>query len=70
MSEQKDPRTEMERALSKKLMEALIIMRDLTDDDDCHYDHHGYCQAHGWLTDGVCPHKRSKELLTKLGVKL
>jgi hypothetical protein len=38
------------------------ILHDLTDPDDCRYDHHGYCQTHGWLEEGICPHKRAKEL--------
>lgn len=43
----------------------LDLVRDLTDPDDCHYDHHGYCQAHNLSDD--CPHKRAKTLLAELG---
>lgn len=33
------------------------------EDDDCYFDHHGYCQAHGWFEiDPRCPHARVKEL--------
>lgn len=40
------------------------LLEDLADPDPCWYDHHGYCQAHGWLqTDPKCPHLRAKELL-------
>jgi hypothetical protein len=40
------------------------LLEDLADPDPCQYDHHGYCQAHGWLqTDPRCPHLRAKELL-------
>jgi hypothetical protein len=40
------------------------IIRDLTDEDDCHYDHHGYCQTHYWFyDDNTCPHKRAKALI-------
>lgn len=35
----------------------------LTDPTPCWFDHHGYCQAHGWLTAGECPHARAKRLL-------
>jgi hypothetical protein len=42
---------------------AEAILRDLVDPDDCWFDHHGYCQAHGWLEEGVCPHKRAKDWL-------
>lgn len=39
------------------------IVRDLTDPDECTFDHHGNCQAHGWTqTDPKCPHARAKEL--------
>ena len=42
----------------------LSIVRDFTDPDPCHFDHHGYCQAHGWFSvDPRCPHARAKELL-------
>lgn len=40
------------------------LLEDLADPDPCRYDHHGYCQAHGWLqTEPRCPHLRAKELL-------
>lgn len=45
-----------------KLLRQLV--KDFIDPDDCDYDHHGYCQTHGWFeTDPVCPHKRAKEYL-------
>ncbi|MBD3550826.1 hypothetical protein [Streptomyces sp. SP18CM02] len=43
------------------LVEALVS--DFIDPDPCHFDHHGYCQAHGWFaTDPGCPHGRAKAL--------
>lgn len=40
------------------------LIDDLTDPDPCEFDHHGYCQAHGWMrTEPRCPHARAKELL-------
>jgi hypothetical protein len=40
------------------------LLEDLADPDPCQYDHHGYCQAHGWLQiEPRCPHLRAKELL-------
>jgi hypothetical protein len=40
------------------------LVRDLYDDGECWYDHHGYCQGHGWTkTDPTCPHARAKTLL-------
>lgn len=42
------------------------LVRDFVDPDECWFDHHGYCQAHGWFaTDPKCPHARAKELLPK-----
>ena len=44
------------------------IVRDLNDPDPCWYDHHGYCQAHGWTaTDPKCPHARARDLLATPG---
>jgi len=46
------------------IKELLSLLSALTDGGECRYDHHGYCQEHGWFyTDEVCPHKRAKELL-------
>lgn len=41
------------------------LVRDLTDPDDCWFDHHGDCQAHAWFDTNIrpCPHGRAKELL-------
>jgi hypothetical protein len=44
--------------------EIRLLLFDLTAEDDCDYDHHGYCQAHMWFEDDVvCPVKRAKEIL-------
>jgi len=46
---------------------AIVIIIDLIDEDDCYFDHHGYCQAHGWPDKGfTCPHARGKMLLKEL----
>lgn len=52
-------------AEGRKDMAALYaLLDDLTDEDPCWCDHHGYCQAHGWMaTEPRCPHARAKELL-------
>ena len=42
------------------------LLRDMTDPDDCSFDHHGGCQAHGYLSlqpGEKCPHAEAKELL-------
>ena len=45
----------------------MSIIRGMVDPDECSYDHHGNCQAHGWTgTDPSCPHKRAKELLAEI----
>lgn len=49
------------RQQSSVLRELLI---ELTDEGDCRYDHHGYCQAHSLDTD-PCPHSRSKTLINE-----
>ena len=42
----------------------LALIADFVDPDPCWFDHHGYCQAHGWFeTDPKCPHARAKEVL-------
>lgn len=46
--------------------EAVNLLKDLTDPDDCSLDHHGYCQTHGWLQEGLCPHFRAKMFLQAL----
>lgn len=40
------------------------IMENLVDDDLCTYDHHGYCQTHGWMSSSTCPHKLGQNYLT------
>lgn len=46
------------------LCRSLIILKDMVDPNECTYDHHGYCQEHGWLTKyPPCPHRLAKELL-------
>lgn len=40
------------------------LIGDLCDPGECWYDHHGFCQAHGWMaTDPICPHARGKTAL-------
>ena len=49
--------------LEAQLAEARGILAQMADPDDCHYDHHGFCQAHGWLYNEQCPHSRAKHFL-------
>lgn len=47
--------------------EALDILRDMHDEEPCHFDHHGYCQEHTWLTSSApCPHGRAQKLFATL----
>jgi hypothetical protein len=51
-------------ALELGRREVMDLLADFVDTDDCWFDHHGYCQAHGWFrTDPTCPHARAKDLL-------
>lgn len=39
------------------------LAKDLYDDGECWFDHHGYCQEHGWFeTEPACPHGRARAL--------
>lgn len=42
------------------------LIRDLTDEGDCWFDHGGGCQEHGYLSltpEQECPHSEAKRLL-------
>jgi hypothetical protein len=46
------------------------LVRGLIDPDPCWFDHHGGCQAHGYLSlapGEKCPHQQAKEVLAELG---
>lgn len=55
---------EREAKESKPLVD---LVKDLADPDPCYFDHHGYCQAHGWFaTDPACPHGRAQKLFPEI----
>ena len=54
------------RKLKELLRECREVIYNLIDDEPCRYDHHGYCQAHNWLSNDVCPHKQGKELIPQI----
>lgn len=55
-------RQERDQARAEKA-DLMQLVDDLRDPDPCWYDHHGYCQAHGWMeTDPRCPDARAAEL--------
>lgn len=42
------------------------LLESLVQDEDCWFDHHGGCQAHGYLSlepGEVCPQEQVKQLL-------
>lgn len=39
------------------------MLDELYDTNPCSFDHHGYCQEHGWLQEGTCIMARVKEEL-------
>lgn len=44
------------------------LIGDLVDPDDCHFDHHGGCQAHGYLAlepGELCPVEEAKRWLDR-----
>lgn len=46
--------------------QALTLLAELVDTEDCWFDHHGGCQAHGYLSleqGEKCPQFEVKELL-------
>jgi hypothetical protein len=53
-------------ALEVAVGSLLDLIADLHDPDPCMRDHHGYCQAHGWMaTKPECPHDRAQRILAK-----
>jgi hypothetical protein len=46
---------------NKRLRE---LLDDLYDDSPCSFDHHGYCQEHGWLQPGTCIMARVRAALS------
>jgi hypothetical protein len=44
----------------------LTLLADLTDPDECWFDHLGHCQAHSWLNKEPCPHGLAQELLKRI----
>lgn len=44
------------------------LLRSLTSEENCWFDHHGGCQAHGYLSlepGEKCPQQEAKELLAQ-----
>ena len=44
--------------------DVIALIEDLTRNEPCRPDHHGYCHEHLWFeTEPACPHARAKQLL-------
>ena len=50
------------------LARSLEILKDIYDEGECQYDHHGSCQTHGWINMGncPCPHMRARALFEEI----
>lgn len=56
----------LEQGVSKReeRLEELLAEMVGGDDTPCSFDHHGYCQEHGWFGDpGECGHREARQLL-------
>ncbi|MBF6289290.1 hypothetical protein [Nocardia cyriacigeorgica] len=62
------PQPDEQRAMAHELAQLRQLVRDLTDPDECWFDHHGGCQAHGYLSlepGELCPHAEAKQLIAE-----
>jgi hypothetical protein len=53
-----------QKRTNKATSRLLALLADLTDPDECSFDHHGGCQAHGYLSlepGEKCPQREAKE---------
>lgn len=55
-------------ALLNEVRSLRSLVRDFLDPDPCSFDHHGYCQAHGYLGGEPlsCPHGRARTMLAEI----
>lgn len=51
--------------MTEAIKEAADIISDFVDDNECCFDHHGYCQQHGWMEKSECINSRAKKWLAK-----
>ncbi len=60
------PDSDETHALVSELAQLRQLVADFVDRDRCEFDHHGGCQAHGYLylePGELCPHTEAKQLL-------
>lgn len=56
-------------AAENDVAKAATLIRNLTDPEDCRFDHHGGCQAHGYLSlepGEKCPQQDAKDWIKSL----
>ncbi|MFE7744456.1 hypothetical protein [Nocardia sp. NPDC057455] len=60
---------QVHRQLADELVQLRRLVADFVDPDDCWFDHHGGCQAHGYLSlepGEICPHEEAKQYLAEV----
>lgn len=58
--------SELEAVLEERNTKLRPLIADFTNTDACSFDHHGGCQAHGYISlrpGEVCPHQEAKDWL-------
>ena len=55
----------MENELIERIKEAEKIIFEFIDYEECHFDHHGFCQTHMIMNDGKCLNTVAKNWLLK-----
>ena len=65
-------RSEVERLSADEahgeIHDLVALIGDLADEDPCYFDHHGGCQAHGYLSlqpGEVCPQEEAKDVIAR-----
>lgn len=56
-------------AMVDELVYLRVLLADFIDPDPCWFDHHGGCQAHGYLTlepGEMCPHEEARRYLDEV----
>lgn len=53
----------MRDGLAAHAKAAQALLDTFIDDEPCSFDHHGYCQTHGWFHEGECNMARARRLL-------
>lgn len=51
------------RKLRSQEWQARKLAGELADPNPCRLDHHGYCQAHSWMSADECPHSKAKKII-------